>query len=87
MVFIGVFLVGIWYGKSDQKVKKGAGVIPETRILFCGLLSLKMCSLSRASQIIFVFWQSYGKDLPLEMIWAVYSKQFIPSYKAQVGVI
>lgn len=32
-----------------KKVKNGSGVIPEIRIIFCGLSSLKKCSPSFAS--------------------------------------
>lgn len=47
-------LVGNFFGrclvwKSGQKVKNGSDVIPEIRIMFCGLSSLKMCSPSFAS--------------------------------------
>lgn len=47
-VSAGNSFVGVWYGRSGQKVKDGSGVIPEIKIMFCGL-SLKMCSPSFAS--------------------------------------
>lgn len=39
-----IFFVGVWYGKSGQKVKDGSGVLPEISIMFYGLSSLKIRS-------------------------------------------